>query len=73
MSTRELINAARRRGLTQTQIAKRSGTTQPTVARLMCGDYKFEANAKVKVDLWLKHWLQAVEFQGQVYLMRGGV
>jgi|GEM_PF-5368994 len=71
MNTRTLINAARKRGLTQTQIARRAKTTQPTVARLMAGDYKFESKVKAQVDAFLTAWLHIVEFSGQVYFLRG--
>ena len=71
MNTSELIIAARKRGMTQEQIAKRSGTTQPTIARLMAGEYTFESTAKQKVDNWLTSWLQIVTFDGEVYILGG--
>lgn len=68
MNTQSKLFTAQKLGLTQTQIAYKSGVSQTTIHRLLSGEFvKHEIEAKV----WT--WLdthRAIEFGGDVYFLR---
>ncbi|WP_299076697.1 helix-turn-helix transcriptional regulator [uncultured Paraglaciecola sp.] len=69
MNTQSLIHTAQRNGLTQTQIAFHAGVSQPTVHRILSGEF-----VRHEVEQRVLNWLEShvpVEFMGEVFMVRG--
>ena len=63
-----LIVKAQRCGMTQEDIADITGTSQPTIARLLSGTGSDKSAAIV--DRYLKEHLQYIEFDGMEFFLK---
>lgn len=65
-----LIRAANKQ-ISQERIAKLSNTSQPTISRYLSGDTaRIGRDVENRIKFRLENHLHAVEFMGDVYLMR---
>lgn len=70
--TQSLIRLANKRGITQSQIATITQTSQPTICDILKGTGTDRKAAGI-VDVRLGDYLGRVEFLGEVYCLAGGV